>query len=749
MQRFAEVVAKAHKQPAYLGDVLARIPDQETAHGIATDAMLHVLSRVGEGFDRADLARKVGMRAECALLLNHPRLRDSWHRRGLIRLAACNATIHDLLYRLRNLKILRSYRPMTPKQKAALGLLLIDMVVHTGVIEYHARRTAKGGWCNTVRLSERYRDFTERWRDVAIRSVAGRWPMTCPPKPWMSAVDGGYLSQQEALMTGGYIVFNAATSRCREEVLRVINRLQGQAVALHPGMVAVLADAWEVGQELGSLPTRVPLPRPESTWQTRTKKTYWRQVIAANADRKRQSQRTATAQVLALAERLLGEEDERLWRPVYLDSRGRIYYRSQMSLHQADHVRSLLRWPAGTGYNTLGVERHRQWFGWQLQGHYGTRQTSLEAAGAWLSTYGPALAQLGRDVQVDSQVVRQAKEPWATAAMAMELAAHEADPGHQVRHMMRLDQTCSGYGHVAAMTWDSQLARATNLIGTSKDDLYTQMLEGARRRLDVALVEASTEKQVATLERMQQLGFDRALIKETCMPLVYGGTQWNMQKKLFEIYKGLLGNVVDDRSVRVSDLARAAASIIQAAGKAELEGLAGLGKWLRTLAQLQMNQGQVPHWWTPDGMEVRCYRRSGTDTRVELVNHGGKRMFVKVMLHEEADQGLTLDQEKTLRGVAPDFIHSMDAYFLRVAADSWDGPLEVVHDCFATDLSRMDRLNRHLREQFARVYEQDPMALLWRRAKDELGAAGANLPPPPRSGSQPLQGIGENLYLFC
>ena len=151
-------------------------------------------------------------------------------------------------------------------------------------------------------------------------------------------------------------------------------------------------------------------------------------------------------------------------------------------------------------------------------------------------------------------------------------------------------------------------------------------------------------------------------------------------------------------------------------------------------------------------MLVHCYRRDGVDTRIELVNHGGRRMFVKVMLHDDengGDGGLKLNPAKTLRGVAPDFIHSMDAYLLRVAADTWDGPLEVVHDCFATELGHMGRLNRHLRETFAAVYAQDPLQLLWTRAKDELGAAGAQLPPPPRAGRQPLQGIGENLYLFC
>lgn len=748
VQHFATVVANAHKQPGYMGEVLARIPDQDTARGIAADAMLHILSRVGDGFDRADLARKVGMRAECALLLNHPKIRRSWHRRGLIQMAACNATIHDLLYRLRNLKILQAYRPMTTKQKAALGVLIIDMVVHTGVIEYHAGRAQSGGWITKVRLSERYRTFTDDWREVALRSVAGRWPMVCPPKPWTSAVDGGYLSQQEALITGGHVVFDHATRECRDDILRVLNRLQGQAVALNPAMLAMFHDAWQLGQQLGSMPTRVPLPRPESTWQTRVTRAYWRQVIAANADRKNQSMRSMTAQSLMLAERLLAEPDERLWRPVHLDSRGRIYYRSRLSLQQPDHLRSMLRWPAGTGDNRLQVGGRWNWFAWQLQGHYGTKQTTLEDAGCWMVDYWVDLVQLGRDARTDSQVVRDCKEPWATAAMCMELDDANASDSHQVRHMMRLDQTCSGYGHVAAMTWDARLARATNLLGDSKHDLYAAMLERARRAVDRALVEAATEKQIKTFERMQRIGFDRALIKETCMPLVYGSSRWSMRTRLFQAYKGLLGNVVDDQGVRVSDLANAAATLIYRAGKEELTHLAGLGGWLRQLAQLQMDAGMVVHWWTPDGMRVHCYRRSGTDTRIELVNHGGRRMFVKVMLHEE-DGDLKIDRTKTLRGVAPDFIHSMDAYFLRRAADTWDGPLEVVHDCFATDLCRVEALNRHLRQTFAEVYEADPLHQLWLRAKDELGARGEELPPPPRAGDEPLQGIGENLYLFC
>ena len=65
--------------------------------------------------------------------------------------------------------------------------------------------------------------------------------------------------------------------------------------------------------------------------------------------------------------------------------------------------------------------------------------------------------------------------------MCMEIDRANGSSTHQVRHLMRLDQTCSGYGHVAAMTWDEPLARATNLIGDTKQDLYTAMLVRARR----------------------------------------------------------------------------------------------------------------------------------------------------------------------------------------------------------------------------------------------------------------------------
>ena len=66
----------------------------------------------------------------------------------------------------------------------------------------------------------------------------------------------------------------------------------------------------------------------------------------------------------------------------------------------------------------------------------------------------------------------QAKEPWRFVALCRELSRYMEDDSYQTRMVFQLDQTCSGYGHLACLLRDGDLALLTNVTGEIPADLY-------------------------------------------------------------------------------------------------------------------------------------------------------------------------------------------------------------------------------------------------------------------------------------
>jgi DNA-directed RNA polymerase len=749
-QAMAVIVENAKKQPAYLGQVLARI-SPAAAREMAVDAMLYVLSTVGDCHDRDRMAIQLGIRAESAMLLHQEQWGKSWHREEVVRLVTSNVSIHDLRYRLKRLGLLKSFKPLTEKQRAALGVLLIDLVIDTGLIEYVSHQRM-GRYYVDVMPSAAYRTFCGHWRTAARQAALGRWPMVRPPAPWSSCSDGGYYTQAEQLHPAGELRFQDLMGEAMPLVLDVCNKLQAQPVSLNRRLLGLLRDAWEGNLELGTLPRRVPAHRPESNWRTRATTSYWRQVVQFNLDRKRGTMRTRTAGLLVLAERLLDEPN--LYRPVHLDARGRVYYRSGFSQQQPDHIRALLQWPqpASPAQNRMDSGEARGWVAWQLAGYLGVKGDWDEIQ-QWFNAKLPSLLDLARNLDTDLLDLAAASDPWCAAALLWELLlAENGGRQHSFRHLFRLDQSCSGYGHLAALTWDQQLAMATNVVGrVERRDLYHQIRCRWEALLERALVEEQDPKQVAALELVRRIGLERSIVKEAVMPLIYGATMQSVRHALLQGYRLAAGNVVTEDGVRPMAMAVASSRLLWRAAHEEVPGLGSLGRWLQSLARLQIEAGMVPHWWTPDGMKVESFRQDTDLETVELLARGGRKVRLVMSLRPDGwqEKPAKLRVRKTLSAVGPDFVHSMDAAFLRHAVAGWDGPIEVIHDCFATDLDHIGKLNQHLLRSFASFYADDHMGELHRRAGAELPQVlRMRLPPPPRVGKAPLKGIGSNPYLF-
>jgi hypothetical protein len=141
-------------------------------------------------------------------------------------------------------------------------------------------------------------------------------------------------------------------------------------------------------------------------------------------------------------------------------------------------------------------------------------------------------AQFGGDpAEAGARWWLEADAPWQLLATAKELRdAHRAHPGEPWRFASRLpvrvDGTCNGLQHYAALGRDEDGGRAVNLLPSERpSDVYSDVAAVVRRRVERDAADPDSNPKRARAARvLLAAGVDRGLVKQTVMTSVYGVT---------------------------------------------------------------------------------------------------------------------------------------------------------------------------------------------------------------------------------
>ena len=141
-------------------------------------------------------------------------------------------------------------------------------------------------------------------------------------------------------------------------------------------------------------------------------------------------------------------------------------------------------------------------------------------------------AQFGGDpADLGARWWLEADAPWQLLATAKELRdAHRAHPDSpwlfKSRLPVRVDGTCNGLQHYAALGRDEDGGRAVNLLPSDRpSDVYSDVAAVVRRRVERDAADAeSSPKRARAARLLLAAGVDRGLIKQTVMTSVYGVT---------------------------------------------------------------------------------------------------------------------------------------------------------------------------------------------------------------------------------
>lgn len=640
---------------------------------------------------------------------------------------------------------------LTEHQRLAIGTILIELFCdHTGLFETHTQ-FKEGRSIKHVRLT----DDGQKWGMDAMRSNQLAYPfhlpMVVPPYPWTDMHDGGYLLQH--LHPSQFVRVAKVSPKLAAANLDVpmsaVNAIQATPWRIHQRVYAIWKECVGRGLAGTSNTERVEVPDSFYDWGgglcgalMKTKEAQVRQgerrevydYINTNT-----SLKFAEAQKARLAEILL--HDEKIYYVHNLDSRGRVYPTSgagSINPQGDDGGRALIEFAEGMALGEEGVAYlfvHAQ----NCWGNdKGSLQDRIDATQANLSLYLTFAA--------DPMLYRgwmKADKPFQFLQVCFDLQGYDLLGREYICHTpMALDGTCSGLQHYAALTGDQHLAEAVNVLphpdGT-RQDIYMATAEAAT----AALHDSEDPLSVYWLTKVT-----RALCKLPVMCKTYGVTANGMRNQVqdyarkqvrrghIEYQAGTTGahaafmsNCIDESISTITGAADAVMSWLKASA--------------RQKAQDTTDLDTISEWTSPMGLPVRQDYFEYNTRRFKVVYDSKPIQFTE----RQGPAGVQRKEQQL--GIAPNFIHSLDASHLCFTTNALSElgvkSFAMIHDSFAVPMGQAGILFEVCRDEFFKMYQTDWLLEFYLELPEDVQV---EIGPPPSRGSLDLSGVLNSEFFF-
>ena len=681
------------------------------------------------------------------------------------------------------------------KTKVRVGMKLLDLLrVSTGLIEFqHVPVKLHQTELYAVPTAEAMDWINQLTDDMSILSPA-YVPMVVPPKPWRGVYGGGYWSEAvrpiPLVKSNNKQYLEELDNRNIEAVFAAVNAMQNTPWRVNRKVLAVAEEAWEKNIQAGKL--RIPNrdmeelpPRPADIDTNDEARRSWRRRAAKVYDRnmRLKSKRTQFRKILYIAKEFA--KWERIYFPYQLDFRGRAYAIPMFLNPQGpDIAKGLLTFADG---KPIEDETAAGWLAIHGANSYGQDKLSFSDRIAWVKEHQEQIMSVARDpFGKDFEWWINADSPWQFLAFAFEWAEFtEQGYGYVSSLPIAMDGSCNGLQHYSAALRDPVGGEATNLVPSPvPNDIYkrvAEVVEGyitALLRPDSPLFVAIPEGVVTTLPfdmaklmriwREQEIdpvdmchkwlawGIDRGLTKRSVMTLPYGSTQYSCREFLEEYVQERIeegkpnvfavneeDNGIFKATLWLQPLVWAAIGEVVHAARVGMD-------WLKTCARLAASEGIPATWETPDGFLVQQFYYDATVQRVNTMLEGGVR--VRLNLLKDTSQ---LDRRRQQQGIAPNWVHSMDATALRMyvnmAREHGIKHFALVHDSYGTVAADVETMGRCLRQAFIDLYTQhDPLEMFRVDMLMMLSEENAKqLPPVPEKGTLDLSLVAESDFFFA
>lgn len=631
-------------------------------------------------------------------------------------------------------------------------------------------------------------------------------PTLMPPKRWEGTRNGGYYSP--LLHKPTLIRFHADSEEVRGKALQeydalemprvysALNYVQEVPWRVNRRILKVAMEIWDrdlgiagiTKQEKTPLPPKpVGMDRPDLKGQDRKLaerefatdnpnivKDWKRQAAGVYGENARRvSKAQAVRTTIEIAEKFVSKE---FYFPHMLDFRGRMYPIPVYLQPQGNDLsRGLLTFAKGQEVGEEGGE----WLAIHLANNFKCDKMSYHGRIQWVKDNEDVWRAIAADPLRCRMWITETddKHHWQGLAAVFEWVRYLDEGPTMVSSLpIHVDGTCNGIQHLSAMMRDEVGGASVNLYPSDGPrDIYQEVADKLQERLESIRKAGGRMGEYAglwldTFER--KVGRD--FTKSPVMVTPYGGTR--------DSYYGSVLKWLTKKAPKTSPLVRmmsneetrkeVTATLVpwivkhlEDAVKAIVVKGRECMKWLKDVAAVVAETHQPLVWRTPSGFHVRHFYGKLKQRNV-VTTVDGKRINL-VNRNRTAE----LARDEQLRGISPNFVHSMDASanmetIISMALDNTQPPITTIHDAYGTVAGAMWKLFAAVRGAFVKVHVNDVLndyrnacvnmlrdhllatreGLDWRQAMEKADDMIAQVP---KRGSLDIAAVMHSDYFFA
>ncbi|QOV06089.1 RNA polymerase [Rhizobium phage Pasto] len=619
----------------------------------------------------------------------------------------------------------------TERDTVLVGIKLTELfVTATGLVEIVTERAGKKT-TSVVRATRRFRDWLATLDDQSAFLTPEFMPCVIPPKPWGELFGGGYhtdafVNPLPLVKTRSRGHREALLAADLSRVISAVNLIQATPWQVNRRVLEVVNAIHERGVELAGLPPsedhELPI-KPHDIDTNEEARKLWKRAAAPihKLNVSLTSRRVQVAKTIASANDF--EKYDAIYFPHQLDFRGRVYSVPQvLSPQGTDLGKGLLRLARGKPIDTPA---RLHWFFIHGANCFGVDKVDFDDRREWVERHHALILLTAAD-PYGADWWTGADSPICFLAWCFEYAEWYRTPEYAetpfVSHIpIAQDGSCNGLQHYSAMLRDPVGGEATNLTPSPKpQDIYARVADVVNKKLsaiselpyDPHPLEHSTDEwkqrtvDVKFARAWLTLGVDRKITKRPVMVLPYGGTQSSCQKYVLEAAgERIQGGTANPFGEDLFSASNWLGTIVwESIGEVVVAAKLAMA-WLRDVASAVSKRGEALKWTTPSGfVVVQAYPKT-KGRRIETSLFG--KRFDPSLVEEIPD---TIDPRRQANGIAPNFVHSMDAAALILTVlEAYGYGVEdfaMIHDSYGTHAYNTPVLASALREAFVRMYEE-------------------------------------------
>jgi len=642
---------------------------------------------------------------------------------------------------------------LSTNQKVQIGTVLIEKaIVSTALFEDKLVRVGK----ETKRVLTTTAETLD-WIEEHMMQFALLYPDFAPtvikPKPWVSLTEGGYYLEPLQRRFPFIKCKNKFQRKGIQEhdysvAMQAVNKIQDTPWRINQFTFQAMQEVWRLNLRIG-MPQSIPIEMPEYPLDSKLKKeemqphelmkfNKWKREMADlyTLEKQRVSKCLLLGRILSSATKYTKYES--FYFVYNCDFRGRIYAASSgFSPQGPDISKGILEFAEGKALGESGF----RWLCIHGANVFGYDKASNEDRVKWCKERTGTIQLIAQNpfAAAARKVWANADKPYQFLAFCKEYSEAIKDPLGFISHLpIALDGSCNGLQHFSAMLRDEVGGKAVNLIpGEVPEDIYSDVAKVCIKKLQKIRGDATADPD-GHAEKSLAFGINRKICKKPVMTLPYGSTLRNCLNKtaVYILENPETSHWKDDIYEGATFLGQHIWSSIDDVVIAARLAM----KWLKQITGILNKLDRPVHYVTPSGFLMYLCEMQTEKKFVVTQLFGTCKLVIRPVVDN-------LNYTKQLSGIAPDFVHSLDAAHLTLTVNASNlSSYAMIHDSFGTHACDTDLLAKVLREEFIKLYTSHDVLNDMKEAIEAKYCI--TLPSVPDKGTLDLAVIKDSEYFF-